>query len=259
MVIHILLSFPPLIVIFLLSLFVSVLITVVYKFATNQKVLKALHEEMKSMREEIKKNKDPSKAMELNKHLMEKTMQQMKHSMKSTIITIVPMFLIFGWMSSSLAFHAVSPGEEFETSITFENEALGQANITSGTLEILTDPVQEINGKEVRWALRGTEGMHNIVFNYGGETYEREVILTDRWEYADPYLEKENKILGIINIGDSEPVPEDSNIKRVAVELNPVRPFGDFRLFGWQPGWLSTYFLFTLLLTLPVRKLMKVH
>ena len=259
MVIHILLSFPPIVVIFLIALFVSFLVTVIYKFATNQKVLKALQEEMKSLRQEIKKINDPSKAMHLNKQLMDKTMQQMKHSMKSTMITIIPMFLIFGWMSGNLAFHSALPGEEFEASITFESEAFGEANLTSETLEIITDPVQKVQGEEVRWTLRGEEGTHKMVFHYGGESYTREVILTEKWEYADPYLEKENKILGIINIGDQNPLEKDSNIKRIAVELNPVRPFGDFILFGWKPGWLATYFLFTILLTFPVRRLMKVH
>ena len=259
MTIDILLSFPPLIAIFLISLFVSLVVNVVYKFATNQDALKKLQKEMKSLRKEMKAAKDQKKAMELNKQLMEKTMQQMKHSMKSTIITIVPMFIIFGWMSANLAFHSALPEEEFTASITFEKEVSGEANLTSETLRIISNSTQMVQGDKVSWTVEGGEGDHELFFNYGGESYSRKVVLTDKWEYADPYLEKENRLFGIINLGDADPIGPESSIKRVAVDLHPVRPFGDFDLFGWKPGWLAVYFVFTLLLTFPIRKLLRVH
>lgn len=253
------LSLPPVATIFLISLAISLAVTVIYKFTTNQKLMKRLQSEMKSLRDEIKNIKDPSKAAALNKRLMEKTMQQIMHSMRSTLLTVVPIFLIFTWMSANLAYSQAVPGEEFTASIEFEHEVSGEANISSETLKILTDPSQQVEGKKARWTLTGEEGTHAIRFTYRNDVYDRNVILTEDWRYADPVLEKKRKLLWLINIGDADPIKEESSIRQVSVDLEPTYPFGDFRLFGWQPGWLAAYFIFTLALTFPIRKLLRVH
>ena len=253
------LSFPPVATIFLISLAISLAVTVIYKFTTNQKLMKRLQSEMKSLRDEIKNIKDPSKAASLNKRLMEKTMQQIMHSMRSTLLTVVPIFLIFAWMNASLAYSQAVPGEEFTASIEFEHEASGEANISSETLQILTSPSQQADGTSVRWNLTGDEGTHAITFAYGNEVYERKVIITEDWRYEDPVLEKRKTLLGLINIGDANPIKEESVIRKVSVDLEPTYPFGDLTLFGWRPGWLAAYFIFTLALTFPIRKLLRVH
>lgn len=254
-----LLSFPPALAIFLISFLISLLVTIIYKFTTNQKVMKTIQADMKELRDKIKNTKDTSRATALNKQLMEKTMQQIMHSMKSTLITIIPIFFIFGWMNSNLAFAQASPGENFTTSITFEHNVSGEATITADTLQILTEPTQEIEGNHVQWTLNGDEGTHDITFSYEDEVYRRTITLTDEWTYSDPHLEKKRTLFGLINIGDDNPIKTESSISKISVDLKPTYPFGDFRLFGWQPGWLATYFIFTLALTFPIRKLLKVH
>ena len=55
-------------------------------------------------------------------------------------------------------------------------------------------------------ALRARKETHEILYSFGDETYKREVILTNRWDYVDPYLEKQRKILWVINAGDKNPI-----------------------------------------------------
>ena len=250
---------PPLAAIFVISLFVAVFVTVIYKFTTNQKMIKNLHQEMKAIRETIKGTKDASQASALNKQLMEKTMQQMTSSMKSTFITIVPMFVIFAWIGGNFAFINVEPGEEFTASMKFVPGAVGTANLSAPSLEFLGNSSQNVVDGKAVWRLKGSEGVHVISYSFGDETYGREVLLTKKWDYLDPYLEKEQKLFGIINTGDKNPIKRDSPVVRVAVDLPSIHPFGSLLFFGWQPGWLGSYFLFTILLTFPVRKLLKVH
>ncbi|MBI2664730.1 DUF106 domain-containing protein [Candidatus Woesearchaeota archaeon] len=252
-------SLPPLAAIFLISFAISLAITVVYKYTTNQKFMKALQGEMKDIRQQIKNTKDTAQAGILNKKLMEKTMQQMMHSMKSTFITIIPIFLIFGWMNSNLAYEQAAPNEEFTTTMQFHEGTGGAAAIESPTLQILSNSTQQITGNKAAWTLKGAEGKHEIFYTYAEERYKREVLLTGKWEYADPTLEKKSSILGIINIGDKNPIKEGSGIKKITIDLRPVHPFGSLKLFGWQPGWLATYFLFMLAMTFPLRKLLRVH
>lgn len=254
-------AFPPAVALFLISLFISTMATLVYKFATDQKVMKTLHLEMKFLRKQMKEVKDPGQVGALNKRLMEKTMQQMTHSMKATFITLIPIFFIFGWMSSNLAFDNAVPGEEFTASIEFNEGVEGTATISSDTLELLDNGSMEISEDKVTWRLKGGEGTHEILYSFGDETYKREVIVTNDWNYVDPHLEPKKTFLGIINRGDSNPIKEGSKIKKISVDLSPVRPLGGFTLpFRNQPvGWLFTYFIFMLTLTFPIRKLLRVH
>ena len=252
---------PPAAALFLISLFISTMVTLVYKFATDQKVMKTLHVEMKFLRTQMKEVKDPGQVGALNKRLMEKTMQQMTHSMKATFITIIPIFFIFGWMSSNLAFESVASGEDFTTSIEFNAGTEGTATISSETLEVVDEETLEISEDKVTWRLKGDEGTHEILYSFGDETYKRQVIVSNEWDYLDPHLEKKKTFLGLINRGDKNPIKEESEIMKISVDLSPVRPLGGFTLpFRNEPvGWLFTYFIFMLVLTFPIRKLLKVH
>ena len=40
-------------------------------------------------------------------------MKYMSHSFKPTLITIIPIFIIFGWMSHVFAFDSIHPNQEF--------------------------------------------------------------------------------------------------------------------------------------------------
>ncbi|HLC56565.1 MAG TPA: EMC3/TMCO1 family protein [Candidatus Nanoarchaeia archaeon] len=89
----------PIIFITLVSLGLTLIVTLIYKFTTNQTVIKASKEEMKRIREELKANKgNNEKLMELNKRSLELSMEQMKHSFKPMIITFLPVILVFAWM-----------------------------------------------------------------------------------------------------------------------------------------------------------------
>jgi len=82
-----------------LSLILTTFITLVYKYVTDQELMKSLKEEMKEMQKQMKEFKDdPPKMMEMQKKAMEKNMKYMMHSFKPMLITFVPLILVFGWL-----------------------------------------------------------------------------------------------------------------------------------------------------------------
>lgn len=82
-----------------ISFMITGLITLAYKFMTDQELMKSLKEELKEIQKELKKLKDnPEKMMEVQKKAMEKNMKYMMHSMKPTLITFIPIIIIFGWL-----------------------------------------------------------------------------------------------------------------------------------------------------------------
>ncbi|MBI4447344.1 DUF106 domain-containing protein [Candidatus Woesearchaeota archaeon] len=83
----------------IISFILTLIVTLAYKFFTDQKLMKELKEEMKALQKEVKELKDhPEKMMEAQKKAMEKNMKYLMHSMKPTLITFIPIILIFGWL-----------------------------------------------------------------------------------------------------------------------------------------------------------------
>ena len=90
----------PIISILIFSFMVTVFITAISYFFTDRNLMKDIRERQKSVREEMKKYRDnPQKMMELNQQIMADFPHQMKQSMKISLITIVPMLLVFNWLN----------------------------------------------------------------------------------------------------------------------------------------------------------------
>ena len=78
---------------------VSLFITLVNYFVLDKEKVRSSREKQKNLREEMKLHKsNPQKMMEINKELMNDAMQNMGHSFKPMIITLVPMFVVLAWI-----------------------------------------------------------------------------------------------------------------------------------------------------------------
>jgi uncharacterized membrane protein (DUF106 family) len=109
-----LLYLHPFISVTILSFLISLIIIVIYKYTTNQTLMKSLKDELKALQAEMKLLKDqPQKMMEVNKRAMETNMKYMMHSFRSTLFTFIPIIFIFSWMSANYAYEPIAPGENF--------------------------------------------------------------------------------------------------------------------------------------------------
>ncbi len=88
----------------IISFIITLFITLVYKFATDQKRLKEMKQETEELKKQIKeaqKESNQARMTELSKKSLEKSMEQFKHSFKPMLITFLPIILIFGWLSET--------------------------------------------------------------------------------------------------------------------------------------------------------------
>ena len=82
--------------VFLLSL----IMTLVQKYTTDQKELKQLKKEQKELQKKINELKeDPQKMMEVQKELLPLTNKQMKLSMRTIMYTGIPLVFLFRWFN----------------------------------------------------------------------------------------------------------------------------------------------------------------
>ena len=97
-----------------ISLILTLITTIIYKYTTDQKLMKELKDEMKHMQGQMKEHKhDTKKVMEIQKVVMEKNMKYMMQSFKPMLFTFIPIIFIFGWLSNYFKMQAAA-GQPFQ-------------------------------------------------------------------------------------------------------------------------------------------------
>ena len=235
-----LLKLPILWTVIILSFLVSIIIIIITKYTTDQALMKKLKDDIKEYQKQVKGLKsEPAKAMEVQKKAMELNMKYMMHSLKPTIITFIPIILIFGWMSSTFAYESIKPNQEFSVSAFFDKDINGNAEIivTEG-IEITDEKNKKIENGKATWALKGAEGEHILEFVYNSEKQQKSILITNTEKYIEPI----KKTSGAI--------------KSIQIDYKPRKILN---LFGWKLGWLGTYIILSILFTMTLRKFMKVY
>ena len=236
-----LLNLPTLFAVIILSFLISLIITVVYKFTTDQNLMKQLKEEMKEFQKEIKDlRKEPEKAMQVQKRSMQTNMKYMMHSMRSTLFSIIPIIIIFNWMNANFAYDPLLPGQDFTTSIIFEDDVEGviELSVPEGVI-INGGAKKEIKDTEVKWIVSGNKGEYLFEYFFDGRKYNKEVLITQKNRYKEPVKRVKDKI-----------------VKSIETENKPKKLLN---LFGWKVGWLGTYIIFSILFSIIIRKIIKVY
>ena len=234
-------NFSPFWTVFLIAFTISLVITVIYKFATDQRLMKELKTDMKMLQKEMKELKDhPEKIVAKQKLAMQKNMEYMKHSMKSTLFTILPIIIIFGWLNGTLGFEPINPGEDFTTNMEFINGVQGtvRLEVPEGVI-IVSEDIQEVSNSKASWILNAKEGEYLLIYKFNDQSFEKDVLITSGFGYKQPIKTIKDNVVKSISI----------NQKKLKV----------MNLFGWKLGWLGTYIIFSIIFSMALRKLMKLY
>jgi uncharacterized membrane protein (DUF106 family) len=242
-----LLKLYPLAAIAILALIITIIINVITKLVTDQSLMKDLKDEMKSLQKQMKELKDnPKKMMQVNKKFTEVNMKYMGKSMKSTLYTFLPIIIIFGWMSGHLAYEPINPMEEFTVDIEFAEGYSGIVNVTSlPELTYVSEQEQSVVASQAQFIFKAPDpGEYRLVFSYGDFTFEHDVLISSGLDYSNPEARQ----------GDKR-----NPLEKLLVGNKRIKPLGDISIFGWQPGWLGTYIILSILFSLVMRRVMKVY
>ena len=89
-------NWNPAVSLLIISFVLTLITTLIYKYTTDQAMMKSFKEENKKLQEEMKLLKgNPEKVMQKNKELMEKNMKMMSQSFKPLLYTFIPFAIIF--------------------------------------------------------------------------------------------------------------------------------------------------------------------
>ncbi|MGB9675371.1 MAG: EMC3/TMCO1 family protein [Candidatus Nanoarchaeia archaeon] len=84
--------------------------TLIYKYATDQSLIKSIREEINKLQNEAKENKDnPEKLAEIQSKIVPLNLKLMSQTMRPTLITIIPFLIIFAILAKIYAGIVVIP------------------------------------------------------------------------------------------------------------------------------------------------------
>ena len=96
-----LIEWSPLGTLLFISFLMSLIVTLIYKWATDQELMKSLKAEIKQLQKDMKEfMNDPEKSLQIRKQLNEKAMKQFKSGLKPTLYTFVPFIILFSWLKN---------------------------------------------------------------------------------------------------------------------------------------------------------------
>lgn len=92
----------PLAALIIITFIMTLAVTLIYKYATDQEVMKSIKNEIKEIQKKVKEFKNqPDKVMKHNKELMEKQLVLFKQSFKPMLITLLPILFLFTWLRAT--------------------------------------------------------------------------------------------------------------------------------------------------------------
>lgn len=236
-------------IIFIISVLVTLLTTVIYKYTTDQNELKKIKKEMKELKEKMKKHSnDQKKMMSIQKDMLDKNMVMMKQSFKSMLYTFIPLILIFAWMNSTIAYEPILPNSNVTITATISNSYPGdllKINVTSIPPAKITrnagyDPGSD-KIKAAQWIMEtGDEGTYTILIESETFKQSKEIFVTSERKYENPLSQF-----------------KDSQLKSVIIGNEKVKPLKGTPVIGGL-NWLWTYIILSVFMSVGLKKLLDV-
>lgn len=239
-----LLNLSPFLGILILAFVISLLITLAYKYLTNQQEMKRLKDEQKEFQKKMKElRSNPEELLKIQKEAMSKNFEYMKQSFKPTLYTMLPILLIFGWMSAHLAYEPIFPNEKYGITAEFAEGVKGEAELVvdEGT-QLSSEAAQAINGA-VTWNLKSSAGKHDLTVKTKESEQIKEVLITTDLEYEPAVSEYSS-----------------SDIKSININYQKLKPLGSSNI-PWvkEWGWLGIYLVLSIIFSIVLRKVLKIY
>ncbi|MFH1439910.1 MAG: EMC3/TMCO1 family protein [Candidatus Woesearchaeota archaeon] len=247
-----LLKLPYLLSIIIISFLISLVIVVLYKYLTNQSLMKELKEEIKELQKQMKALRDkPQEMMRVQKRSMQINMKYMMHSMRPTLVTFIPIIIIFSWLNMHMAYYPLVEDQEFSALLDFDVGITGDVKMSDvQDIEFLNGNSQQILENQAKFVLNGKQGEYTLRFKHSDSEYIKDIIIS-------PAIEERvyKKPIDIVR---------KNGLKTITISNKNILAFEGIPVLGSIPwvktfGWLGSYILFSLIFSLGLRKLLKVY
>jgi uncharacterized membrane protein (DUF106 family) len=246
------LRMPPFWAILIVSLLISLIITIAYKYLTDQTMMKDLKQRQKDFQKKMKSLKgEPEKLMKVQKEAMEVNMKYMKHSFRPTIITFLPIIIIFSWFNAHMAFEPIMPEQNFTATLFFEKGYTGDVKVdVPDGIEVMGASTVAVQNRIAQFVLSGEEGDYEVYFDYDNyRDISQFTITNERGQMYAPVKQK-------VKHRSLQSITVSSDRKLIVINPFDLEQGGISKL---RFGWLGTYIIFSIVFSLGLRKVLKIY
>ena len=237
--------------IFIVSIVVSLVTVIIYRYATDQERLRKVKADLKRYQKKaMAARDDPQKAMKIQKDIMKLNGEYMRSSFKSTMYTFLPIILFFGWLGANLAFMPLMPDTQFDVSANFKDGVAGQATLVLPLeLSMNDSATKNVTNATMTWSgISGPLGSYDASIQHSDGEEQFFIIFIDESTYENPLNElgKESAAFNSITVGNEK--------------LMIFENVFFFKDIPWVKtfGWFGAYFLFSIIFSTALRKILKV-
>lgn len=236
-----LLSWNPLYAIISISFLISLVIVITYKFLTDQTEMKRLKETLKDHQKRMRDHKnDTQKMLSIQKEAMQTNMQYMAKSIKPTLITFLPILLIFGWLNGHFSYEPLMPNTPFNLTVEMKKGINGNVSIaTPEGLQIIGPKNKQLENGKTTFELSGEAGEYLAALTFQNQTVDKHIILTTERKYAEITQSYEGETFKQATLGN--------------------KPLTLIHVFGFGLTWLWAYIISAILFSITLRTILRVH
>jgi uncharacterized membrane protein (DUF106 family) len=235
------LKIPPILAIIILALLLGLISTLLQKYLTDQARMKRLRDDTKKYQEQMKKVRDkPEQMMKIQQKILPIQMELMKESFKPLLVSLIPFLLIFFWLSNHLAYHPITPEQPFVVSAEFDAGVNSNVTLQATPQLQIEEPTQQVKDGTAQWRAKGPAGEYNLTLVFPGgviSPVSRPLLITDKQIYEAPMYRPDTRFVTSFN-----------------VENEKLVPLPWVNIFGWHPGWIFYYIIFSIPLSLLLKK-----
>lgn len=234
-----LIALDPAISLFIISLITVTLSTISYKYFSDQVKIKAIKDDIERLNKEMKEHKSNlDKQTELSAKIIKLNFEMMNLILKPSLYTMIPMMLVFIWLSAVFSQNPILPSSSFRVDIL-------PSAVSDQSIDVYENIVKtSFNKFEL---INRTQNLDNVILYYKAPSF------LGNYEYS---LEGNDKLITVSN----HPIYFDRSTKLKNYEVRIVTDkLIILNLFGWKLGYLGSYLIFAIFINAIVRKLLNVY
>lgn len=252
-------SFPPVVGLGVVALFVAIAILLVFRATSDQAALTAVKRRMHAALFEIRLfNDDPHSMFRALLEITRQNLTYLRLSLVPTLWVIVPLLLLLVRLQAYYGYEGLVAGANTIVTVHLEDEAVpasgGAPRISldapSG-LQVETPPVWIPSKRQVAWRIGAEQaGEYELIVSVDGKSVTKHVQVSDEVGWRAPERVKTGLWSQLMSPAEL-PIAADVPISSIHVKY----PSREVKLFGWDTHWMIVLFTLSIFFTFALRNI----
>lgn len=240
------------------SVLTGIVMVMIFKYTSNQAAIRNTKDKISAYFMEIRLFKDDLGLMlDAQKRILRTNLTYMKYSVIPMLVMIVPVLLILVQLGIRYAARPLVPGESALVELKLAEGASAESvpiSVDTGEGLRLETPLLRMSG-EVSFRIGAVkEGEHELSILVGDKRVSNSIVVSRQVRHV--YTEKAKpSLMGTLLYPGQDPLPENSRIEEIRVELPPQT----VKALGWNMNWLVVFFLASIIAGYSLKGVFKVE